>query len=278
MLEYRRTPVGVVVGLVAADLLLTTACALVPVDPPSTRPAPVPAPPAPVETPRPQPAPKTETQEPEPPAGIFHVVQSGQTLWRIARAYGITIASLAEANNIPNPERLEVGQALFIPGAQGAVDVPAYPAPIPDFPGTLLPDPSIPHRADGYVWPVSGQVLAPFGQRRRRSVHRGLDIRGGSGDDVLAARAGRVVFAGEQRGYGRVVVLDHGDGEQTVYAHNSKNLVKAGDEVGRGVPVALVGRSGNATTEHVHFEVRRAGVPLDPMPLLPVPQALEAKK
>jgi murein DD-endopeptidase MepM/ murein hydrolase activator NlpD len=86
-----------------------------------------------------------------------------------------------------------------------------------------------------------------------------------------------VVFSGQQRGYGKVVVVDHGDGEQTVYAHNSKNLVAAGDEVERGAEVALVGRSGNATTEHVHFEVRRGGVPVDPLPFLPDP-ALEAKK
>jgi murein DD-endopeptidase MepM/ murein hydrolase activator NlpD len=205
------------------------------------------------------------------------VVQVGQTLWRIARAYGVTVEELAEANAIPDPERLEVGQAIFVPGALGAVDVPPYPAPLPELPVVPLPDPSLPRAVGGYAWPVRGEVLAPFGQNRRRHVHRGIDIRGERGDRVLAARAGRVVFAGQQRGYGRVVVLDHGDGEQTLYAHNSKNLVKAGDTVDRGAPVALVGRSGNATTEHVHFEVRRGGVPLDPMPLLPEP-ALEAKK
>lgn len=276
MPDYRRTPRGVAVGFVAACLLLLPSCLLAYKPQPSIAPTPTPPPAQPAPPAEMQPPPHAEQEEPEEPTGIFHVVQAGQTLWRIARAYGTTVELLAEANAIPDPERLEVGQAIFIPGALGAVDVPPYPAPVPDAPVAAFP-PNRPAGSDGYVWPVSGAVIAPFGQHRRRNVHRGIDIRGGRGDRVLAARAGRVVFAGQQRGYGRVVVLDHGDGEQTVYAHNSKNLVAAGDVVERGAEVALVGRSGNATTEHVHFEVRRGGVPVDPLPFLPDP-ALEAKK
>ena len=259
-----------------AGLLVVGSCVMPSTSPPSTTPTPVAPPPAPPEGVAPHPVAAADAEEPEP-AGIFHVVQAGQTLWRIARAYGLDVETLATANAIPDPERLEIGQAIFVPGAHGAVDVPPFPAPIPEFPGVPLPGPAAPHAGDGYLWPVRGEVLAPFGQKRRRSVHRGIDIRGRSGEEVVAARDGVVVFSGQQRGYGRVVVLEHGDGEQTLYAHNSKNLVTAGDCVERGVPVALVGRSGNATTEHVHFEVRRSGAPLDPLPLLPGP-ALEAKK
>ncbi|HEX6850793.1 MAG TPA: M23 family metallopeptidase [Candidatus Polarisedimenticolaceae bacterium] len=273
----RRTPRGVAVGLVAASMILLPSCLLAYRPQPSIDPTPTPTPPPPTDLVEPPPPIRPEPEEPDEPTGIFHVVQAGQTLWRIARAYGTTVEQLADANAIPDPERLEVGQAIFIPGAIGAVDVPPYPAPIPETPVAAIPEATLPVGPNGYVWPIAGEVIAPYGQRRRRNVHRGIDIRGGRGDRVLAARAGRVVFAGQQRGYGRVVVVDHGDGEQTVYAHNSKNLVAAGDVVERGAEIALVGRSGNATTEHVHFEVRRGGVTVDPLPFLPDP-ALEAKK
>ena len=70
------------------------------------------------------------------------------------------------------------------------------------------------------------------------------------------------------RGYGNTVILDHGEGFQSLYAHNSRLLVRAGDEVSRGEPIAVVGKSGNATGEHCHFEIRKDRVPVDPLPYL----------
>lgn len=86
---------------------------------------------------------------------------------------------------------------------------------------------------------------------------------------MLAARDGIVVLSGTSgNGYGTVVVIDHEDGFQTVYAHNDRELVEAGRRVRAGEPIALVGRTGNATTDHVHFEIRRGGAPVDPLPYL----------
>jgi lipoprotein NlpD len=206
-------------------------------------------------------------QEPELPEGIFHVVRQGQTLWRIARAYGIAVDELARANGITDPSRIEIGQAIFVPGATSALDVPPYPAPPPEAPGAVPAAPWIPVAPDGFAWPLTGgEILSPFGARRSQRRHAGLDIRGARGEAVLASRAGRVIYSGStMQGYGKMVILDHGDGLTSLYAHNSRLLVGLGEDVEQGQPIALVGRTGNATTDHLHFEIRRDNVPLDPL-------------
>jgi LysM repeat protein len=194
------------------------------------------------------------------------VVAPGQTLWRIAKVYGVDLERLAAFNGIVDPTRVDVGMAIRIPGASRTLDVPPYPLPIPP------PSPEGPMLSDegtaDLVWPVDGGVvLSHFGAARRAHRHAGLDIRGFRGQEIVAARAGRVRFSGVQRGYGKVVILDHGDGMQTLYAHAHDLVVREGDRVERGQTIATVGRSGNASTDHLHFEVRRDGVPIDPSPL-----------
>jgi murein DD-endopeptidase MepM/ murein hydrolase activator NlpD len=84
----------------------------------------------------------------------------------------------------------------------------------------------------------------------------------------MASAAGRVTYSGTMRGYGKVVILDHGNGLETLYAHNKKLLVNVGKRVSRGQKIATVGRTGNASTEHVHFEVRRNKGAVDPLKYL----------
>ncbi len=216
-----------------------------------------------------RPEPRRIAAPPEDPAPVVvHVIAPGQTLWRIARAYGVDLARLAEANGIGDPARVEVGAAIRIPGASKLVDVPPYPMPIPPPPAmeeTFLP---APEPAAGLLWPVDGgQILSAFGVRRgRERRHEGLDIRGTPGQEIRAARAGRVAFSGTQRGYGQVVILDHGDGMETVYAHAQTLLAREGETVERGQPIARIGRTGNASTHHLHFEVRLDGEAIDPFP------------
>lgn len=124
----------------------------------------------------------------------------------------------------------------------------------------------------GLIWPLpvhaAAEVTSPYGARGRRH-HDGLDIDGRTGDPVFAARDGRVQFSGWRNGYGHTVILDHGRGVTTLYAHNSALHVAAGDPVERGAVIASVGASGNASGDHLHFEVTWRGFPLDPRPLLP---------
>ncbi len=205
-----------------------------------------------------------------PLAGVFHRVKPGQTVWRIARAYGVSIDVIVAANGLADPTAIEEGSRLFIPGAVAEIDVPVFPARPPDE-ARAAPQtepPTVAAASGDFAWPVAGgEILSLYGVHRRRHTHAGLDIRGGRGQEIVAAADGVVMFSGDSHsGYGRMVVVDHGGGLTTLYAHGLKLLVKKGDAVTRGRPIALVGRSGNATTEHCHFEVRKDDGPVDPLP------------
>lgn len=108
-----------------------------------------------------------------------------------------------------------------------------------------------------YCFPLpGGKVISPFGGKRR---HAGTDIKTRANDTVRAVFSGVVRMAKPYSGYGNVVVVRHPNGLESVYSHNSKNLVKSGDKVKAGQPLGLAGRTGRATTEHVHFEFRMNG-------------------
>ncbi len=124
-----------------------------------------------------------------------------------------------------------------------------------------------PDRAE-VIWPVRGPVTSRFG-RRGFAWHRGVDIKTPKGTPIRAAAAGTVVFSGRQSSYGRVIKIAHQGGRSTVYAHNDTNLVKKGDRVKAGSVIGTVGRTGRATANHLHFEIRRQGLAQDPLPLLP---------
>ncbi len=123
-----------------------------------------------------------------------------------------------------------------------------------------------------FAWPVQGSVISRFGRRGFWGWHRGVDIKAPRGAPIHAAAPGIVVFGGRQSGYGRVIKIAHPNGLTTVYAHNSANFVKVGDRVKGGALIGAVGRTGNATTSHLHFEVRRQGVANDPLTLLRRPE------
>lgn len=254
--------------LVAALWAPTTGCSIA--RPPVTRPAPAHELPA-AHAPEPAPTPQLAATDPDVPAGVFHRVEPGQTLWRIARAYGVGLDQLRSANDVSDPTALVAGSMLFVPGANMLLDIPAYPAPAP-MPAPIeaaeVPEPPA---ADGFVWPVAGgEVLSRFGAPRRGRKHAGIDIRGPLGQEILATESGEVVYSGAKfSGYGKMVILDHGSGLESVYAHASDLLVSLGDHVQRGQPVARVGRTGNATTEHCHFELRENKIPFDPLTRYP---------
>ena len=118
--------------------------------------------------------------------------------------------------------------------------------------------------ASGLIWPVNGVVVSGFGMRWGR-MHEGIDIAAASGTPVAAAASGTVIHAGWLGGYGNLVVVDHGNGLATAYAHASAILVSVGQHVSQGETVSLVGSTGNSTGPHLHFEVRVNGVAVDPL-------------
>ena len=120
----------------------------------------------------------------------------------------------------------------------------------------------------GLIWPASGPVNSPFGPRWGR-MHTGIDIGAGSGSPVRAAKAGTVISAGYNGGYGLAVIIEHGGGLTTLYAHASSLAVGDGASVSQGQVVASVGCSGSCTGPHLHFETRVGGSPQNPMNFLP---------
>jgi murein DD-endopeptidase MepM/ murein hydrolase activator NlpD len=122
-----------------------------------------------------------------------------------------------------------------------------------------------PSRGTGrFLWPTIGRISSPFG-KRGREFHTGVDIAAPVGTPVRAADSGTVTFAGWNGGYGRLIIVDHGNGFTTYYAHNSKLLVGVGDKVEKGQTISLVGSSGRSTGPHLHFEIRKNGEPLNPL-------------
>ena len=180
-----------------------------------------------------------------PPHGAPH--PRGSEARFVAFALAWTLLAAGCAHGDPAPGRSAAGAA---PSRQAAVR--------PAAPGVDL------------VWPVDGKIISRFGSPRASRTHKGLDIKVPHGTPVRAAAAGRVVYSGRMRGYGKVVIVAHGDGYETVYAHNRANRAHKGDRVRRGQVIAESGASGNATTPHLHFEVRKDQRHRDPLGYLPV--------
>jgi murein DD-endopeptidase MepM/ murein hydrolase activator NlpD len=120
------------------------------------------------------------------------------------------------------------------------------------------------------AWPINGRVSSPYGYRIHpilgtRRLHTGIDIDGGTGTPIRAAGAGTVILAGAWGGYGNAVVIDHGGGLTTVYAHQSRIAVSRNGKVAKGDTIGYVGCTGYCTGPHLHFETRVNGTPVDPM-------------
>jgi murein DD-endopeptidase MepM/ murein hydrolase activator NlpD len=215
------------------------------------------------------------------------VVRRGETVYRIARTYGIDPADLMETNGVEDPRAVAVGAELFVPGARRVLEVP--PAPVPGDPdregaGARAAGPAPPAtpaaaatparlavgtgRDAPLAWPLRGVLYGRYGVRAGRR-HDGIDIAAPEGTVVGAAAAGTVIYAGEQSGYGSIVILKHDGGLVTLYAHASRLLVEEGARVRRGDPVAEVGQTGRTTGPHLHFEVREGTRPRNPLLFLP---------
>ena len=119
-------------------------------------------------------------------------------------------------------------------------------------------------------WPLKEiEITSGYG-KRARDFHEGIDLKAKEGTAVFSAEAGKVVYAGSKiRGYGNLVVIRHISGVTTIYAHNSRMLVKKGQKVAQGQHIADSGRTGHVSGPHLHFEVRRGLNPLDPIAFLP---------
>ncbi len=208
--------------------------------------------------------------------GIYHQVTQGENLYRIGKAYGISHLELARVNGIRNPNRLEVGQRIFVPGGKRSLPVSLITPKRAV--GSAPEDPVLADDGNAvFIWPVAhGTLSSSFGPRGQ-SFHDGIDIAAAPGTRVTAARDGVVIYSDTLRGYGNVVIVEHGGGYATVYAHNEENLVQVGDHVRQGQAIARVGSSGRTSGPNLHFEVRKDNIARNPIYFLPSQVAQRAK-
>lgn len=120
----------------------------------------------------------------------------------------------------------------------------------------------------GFIWPFHGRITSPYGPRWG-GFHTGIDIDCVTGNTIVAAKSGRVIAAEWGGGYGKMVIIDHGNGVSTLYAHNSRLYVSDGASVRRGQRISACGETGHAYGDHLHFEVRINGEHTNPRPFLP---------
>ena len=258
--------------------------------------------------PRPQPAPAAAADDNKPDARGTYTVRRGDTLLRIALDHGQNYRDLVAWNNLSDPDDIKVGQVLKVapperstaavvtspismPGAEKAPAVPKKTEPNgakkpysdanlastqkEDNPKAekviasgVTPGTTVTANDDeklSWMWPSDGKIVATFDEGK----NKGIDIAGRMGQQVMAAGSGKVMYAGSGiRGYGNLVIVKHSNSLLSAYAHNRTILVKEGQNVTKGQPIAEMGDS-DADAVKLHFEIRQQGKPVDPAKFLP---------
>jgi len=225
--------------------------------------------------------------------GVQHKIKRGDTLTSIAERYNTDIEKIAEHNNIDG-KKIIAGRSIFIPGAEEKKAL----VPLREHRKTAEKTATVAlKKSDKTVitenkereiapgtskdkeqklclsWPLRGPITSGFGFRKHpfsgeKTFHCGLDIGAEIGSPVRSAGEGKVIFSGWKDAYGSLIVIQHKNNYITVYAHNSKLLVEVDETVKKGQKIALSGKTGATTGAHLHFEIRKGIVPLNPARIL----------
>jgi murein DD-endopeptidase MepM/ murein hydrolase activator NlpD len=198
--------------------------------------------------------------------GVLHLVLSAETLFEIADQYGVDLEDIMNENGMSDADVLKIGDELLIPNPTRFA-TPGAPASV-EVPGPTIVGGGA-SSGYGFLWPTSGPISSYFGPGHPLGID--IDLYGADGSPIGAAKAGTVSFAGGNPccSYGYYVVVDHGDGFQTLYAHLSGIAVGEGQYVESGQLVGYGGSTGYSTGTHLHFEVHYGGGIVDPLAYLP---------
>lgn len=172
--------------------------------------------------------------------GVYHQVQKGETLYRIAKAYNVQVQDIVKGNNLTDPSLIKEGQLLYIPGAEKKLTL----------------------SNKKFIWPLKGKVIVKFQQRTERGINKGIDILCQGECTVKAVKSGVICYAGQElKGYGNVIIIDHGDEIYSVYAYIDKVFVTKGEFVNQGEEIASL------SSQHpvLHFEIREGHKPVNPL-------------
>lgn len=229
-------------------------------------------------------APRITYAEPKTTRPGYYRIKRGDTIYSIAWRYGFDYREFANWNNISYPYRIDVGQYLSI---QRPVTTRPAKSIVNTKPATkskprvitasnrkktpkvakVAPNVTYGNLKLRWQWPTQGRVKTKF--RRGDQTRKGVLLSGRLGQGIKAAEAGTVVYSGSGLvGYGKLVIIKHNKNYLSAYGHNRKLMVKEGDKVKKGTHIADMGKNGSGNTV-LHFEIRRNGIPVDPLPLLP---------
>ena len=231
--------------------------------------------------------------------GIFYTLKKGEAIENVSKRYGVSMNKIKQVNVDVDVASLKTGDEIFLPGAkpEGLIEhEPVKVAEVKELKKSApvsknnnsktvaktekneksvkLPKGEVAVKSSGgFRWPIMGRINSPFGWRqhpitRRRDFHTGIDIKANRGDPIKAAGSGRIVYSGWMGGYGKVLVIEHSNGQSTLYAHCSSLLVGKGENVSSGKLIAKVGTTGRSTGPHLHFEVRNGNSPVNPIKYL----------
>ena len=228
--------------------------------------------------------------------GIFYTLKKGETIEAVAKRYGVSMNKVRQVNTNINTASLKTGEEVFLPGAKPeglmehqekelkVAEVKKAAEPVAKNSKSAAKNKNVkaekPQKGEvavrntgGFRWPIMGRINSPFGWRyhpitRRRDFHTGIDIKANRNDPIKSAGYGRVVYSGWMGGYGKVLVIEHHNGQSTLYAHCSTLLVGKGANVSSGQLIAKIGTTGRSTGPHLHFEVRNGNSPVNPIKYL----------
>lgn len=225
------------------------------------------------------------------PAARYHIVRAGETGYSISRAYGTDLTTLARLNGLQKPYAVQVGQRLRLPASptltnggsasRTVASAPAAsrkPAAATASSSTAKSAPAAAQKpvpapaafAGLFSWPLNGRILSRFGPKQGGLHNDGINIAATPGATVRAAASGIVAYSGDGlKGFGWLILIKHGDGWVTAYAHNEAVLVQRGDTVRAGEPIARAGSTGSVDRPQLHFEIRQGRRAVDPLKHLP---------
>jgi septal ring factor EnvC (AmiA/AmiB activator) len=188
-------------------------------------------------------------------AGVYHKVMPKETLWRVAKAYGVSLDEIVKANRIPDATKIEKGQLIFIPGVSQTLDIGSSS--------------STANKGGYFIWPVKGSVVCYYGEKASGRENKGIDIQTSSGQDILASRSGKVTFLGELKGYGKTIIIEHNDNFSTVYANIAEPQTKLNSNISQGAAIAKVAKLDKGRQSFLHFEIRKGYSSQNPIFYLP---------
>jgi murein DD-endopeptidase MepM/ murein hydrolase activator NlpD len=190
-------------------------------------------------------------------AGAWHRVEEGQTLWRIAKTYRVSLEEIKVANDIEDVVHVAKGTWIVIPNAEKTLYVQGNADGVVE----EAYDP-------GFIWPLKGQIVSSYG-KSGEDFQYGIDIKPAKNQDIVATLSGTVVLTSTIRGYGPTIIIEHENDFCSLYSKNIKSLVREGQQVDKNSVIAKAGAGSNDTNDALHYELFFKGKPVNPLYYLP---------